>query len=156
MKIQYAQGFQDSMDRIFHWKYGPLRAWKWFIRIPREIKWLYQRMTRGWADSDVWSLDSYLAPLIRDALKELQKDKHGIPSQFCGEFVMNPDTKIWGHTRNDDEARAEWDSVLDKMIQGFDAVALQDDCTHENWEPLEKRRIEGMELFVKHFHSLWN
>lgn len=40
----------------------------------REIKWFYQRGTRGYSDRDLWSFDNYLADVISSGIKELSID----------------------------------------------------------------------------------
>ena len=46
---------------------------------PREVKWFIQRGTRGWADCDTWGLDDYLARIIYEGIKHLNKNSHGYP-----------------------------------------------------------------------------
>lgn len=44
-----------------------------------EIKWFIQRGKRGWADCDVWAIDSYLNRVIPAMLENLANCKHGAP-----------------------------------------------------------------------------
>ncbi len=85
MKVEFAEGFQNSMDRLFHWRYAPLRAWKFFLRIPRELKWKLQRMTRGWSDQDVWGAYSYIADVISGMLVHLSEHHGGHPIDMTDE-----------------------------------------------------------------------
>ena len=51
----------------------------------RSLKWAYQRATKGFCDSDVWSLDSFLANLIGDSVKHLADTTHGYPPECTEE-----------------------------------------------------------------------
>ncbi len=65
-----------SID-AWHWT---RRAWRDVRKPPpwRRVKWNLQRMRRGWADCDVWSLDSYIAQLLSGAVLKLA-DGHAYP-----------------------------------------------------------------------------
>lgn len=81
MEVKFAPGFWKSVDKLFHWKYAPLRWYKKVKNIPREIKWVYQRATRGWADCDAWGMDTYLAKVMSGMFMKLSKDSYGYPSR---------------------------------------------------------------------------
>jgi len=125
------------------------RVWDGITDSFREIKWFIQRGKRGYADSDLWSLDYYLSGWLPDALRELKKIQNGYPASLT---------------------RKEWDKILDEMIEGFEIANGQDDiyCIEANGKPilahggninkykkLEKKRIKKMELFVKWYRNLW-
>lgn len=76
----------------------------------RCIKWSKQRITRGYADSDVWEMRAFLQRLIPDMLQNLKDNRHGSPS-CVGEDYVNED----GFLVND-TCHEEWDKILDKMI----------------------------------------
>lgn len=48
--------------------------------IPRQIKWAYQRVVRGWDDQSVWSLDSHLTNILGQQLVKMSEIAHGWPS----------------------------------------------------------------------------
>ncbi len=154
MEIKFAPGFQDSWDRMFHWKYAPLRWYKWVLNIPREIKWLYQRARRGYAEEDTWSLDGYLSSWLPEALRELKERNIGYPAGLTDK---------------------KWKETLEKMAEGFEAhrkiceiykfnegiYRTEDDSGYKLWkkevrDPLEKQFDEGMKLFVKYYFNLWD
>lgn len=162
MNITYAPGFLKSLNKAFHWKYAPLRAWKTFLRLPREVKWLWQRMTRGWADCDTWGMDRYVARVIPEMLTYLKKHKHGVPG-FC--FKECPHKEGGKHCDGCfTKAEKEWEDLLDQMVAGFVAgKEMKDELEFVDLErlkkealELEKTRVHGMTLFVKHFHDLWD
>ena len=168
------------------------RAAIWIKDAPRDsyytLKYAHQRLTRGWDDRAVWSIDWWLDDKMPAMLRKLKKDKHGIPmSMFDGLPTENND----GYTHSDETyaiAEARWDETLDKMIAGFEASRRICDLTYEDelgeyplhrpvgvsrdaWDKVqhdrflasqllrerdEKIMAEGMALFAKHYHSLWD
>ena len=63
--------------------------------IKRWIKHFYQRRTRGWDDSDTWSLDHTIAKFVLPRLKLFRKIDFGYPAGLTSE---------------------EWNWILDEMI----------------------------------------
>ena len=76
----------------------------------RCLKWSRQRVVRGYADCDVWSMFSYLQELMPDMLRHLKDNRYSSPS-YLGENYTNED----GFLVND-TCHAEWDKILDRMI----------------------------------------
>lgn len=132
------------------------------------FKYKIQRANRGWADCDTWSLDIYLSEWLPDALRHLKKTKHGVP---CDMFKETDDTS---NNECIEDVAKRWDNVMDKMILAFEANLRIIDLSYEDelgpWDNSKERfektqelikrdeQIfeEGMELFVKHFSSLWD
>src|SRR5258708_21045784 len=85
---------------LFGWNYQYLLLHPWVIvqESYYQAKWFIQRGWRGYADCDVWGLDSYLAGWMPEALERLQKNKLGYPIGM---------------------KRQGWDSRLECMKQGF-------------------------------------
>jgi hypothetical protein len=162
-----------------HWLVNPRDAC-------RKIKFAYQRLTRGWDDRAVWSIDWWLDGMMPDILRKLKKDKHGIPTPMFDGLPVNeqgyhddPEFRI---------AEARWDAVLDKMIAAFEASRRMDEglyeeelgeyplhrpegVSKEGWKKIKDDRFkasrlleerdqkifeEGMKLFVEHYRSLWD
>lgn len=96
----------------------------------------WQRRTRGFDDTDLWSLDHHLAKLILPRLIAFRDaGQIGYPGP------LTADT---------------WETMIDAMIYSFDNVA---NC----WDPFGERdrddddRInEGLELFGLWFRHLWD
>jgi len=140
--------------------YSLTHPWELIFDFVREVKYFIQRGLYGYAESDHWSLDYYLSSWVPNALREM-KDCVGFGTP--GTLVKDPQTatdKEWN------EAEKEWGKIVDKMIAGFEAPIKQDELGYstkkqkekfrEEWDKLEKIRIEGMELFVKYYQSLWD
>ena len=49
---------------------------------PSEVKWFYQRGSRGWSDRSAWSIDTWLVDNLIPMLERLKRDKHGTPSSM--------------------------------------------------------------------------
>ena len=94
-------------------------------------------------EEDCWNLEVTLAKLIAPRLVKYKEiNVYGYPLGF-------KDTE-------------EWHEVLDKMIFSFEIVAISKDVVDDgdNWiEKHEANNIkiqEGLDLFAKHFRSLWD
>lgn len=100
-----------------------------FFIIKRFLKHLYQRIIRGWDDSETWSLDHSLAKLILPRLKRFKELQDGHPS---------------------DLSEKEWDEIIDKMIFAFEWYSDDPWC-----KEVPKEVNEGIELFSKWYRDLW-
>ena len=70
--------FSDKVAMYYPWKY--IRNLPKNIEsVIRRFKWAYQRITKGYANCDLWNLDHYLAKLIASAVRELAETGMGFP-----------------------------------------------------------------------------
>ena len=107
-----------------------MKIWK---KWKRSLRFLYQRLIRGWDDSQTWSLDHSLGKLILPRLKRFKEVNNGIPDLL---------------------SEAEWDAILDKMIAAFDFAASEERWNATSEEYAEHQ--EGLELFAKYYFAhLW-
>lgn len=128
----------NNFSLAYRPRYYLTRPWAIIEETYRNMKWVAQRGLRGYADCDVWSLDSYLCGWLPGALEQLIGKKHGHPI---------------GMTRKG------WDSRLKRMKQGFiEAQKLMDLTYHRPKEAqaAERRMQRDLSLFIKHFLSLWD
>lgn len=115
----------------------------------RRIKWFWQRGRRGYSDSDVWGLFTYLLEILVPALEDLNKIKHGCPN------IESEDI---------DTAFKRWGEELQVMIDGFKAaqeageLGLEDslDDYYKKYDELMAKFDKGMEMFHKRFFHLWD
>lgn len=164
---------------VNHWLCNPSKVYY-------DLKYAYQRLTRGWDDRAVWSIDYWLDDKMPAMLRKLKQDKHGIPTSMFDGLPVN---EYGYHDEPEMEiAEARWNEVLDKMIAGFEASARVKDGTYEEelgpyplyrpqniskeeWREIGNARFllsqelrkrdeaifeEGMALFAKHYWSLWD
>ncbi len=116
------------------------RFWRWTIwervsprRNWRRLRVFWQRGRRGWADEDVWGLDSYLARVIAESTAHLAEIAHGCPISFLPDYKTR-----WDHTREESElAHAEWHAWLRAASAHFAAYEqVQDvgtEAAYDEW-----------------------
>lgn len=99
----------------------------------RSIRFLYQRLTRGWDDTETWNLDARLSEHIVPRLKRFKEINPCYPPDITSR---------------------EWDQIIDKMIFSFEWTATEVIDRAEDGETMAKVH-EGVELFGKYFLHLW-
>jgi hypothetical protein len=107
----------------------------------RTIKRFVQRGRRGWADEDLWSLDSWLARVISDSTLKLTEYVGGYPNEL--------------------NSVDEWRQILEKISDGFKNHLLLTDILYLSDHPDEEQALrdssdEAMKLFGKYFSDLWD
>lgn len=106
------------------------------IRVLREIKFWWQRRSRGWDDSETWSLAEPIARFIAPRLRRF-KDISYIPP-----YSISVD---------------QWTKDLDLMIFTFETIAADEDGSRE-WQnnPVVSMKVKyGLKLFAKRYLDLW-
>ena len=99
------------------------------MSIKRKIRFWYQRRTRGFDDSETFSLDYSLAKLILPRLQRFKQVSIDVlPSEMTSE---------------------EWSEILDKMINAFDYYSSK-----RRWSSTEDHE-EGLKLFAQYYTDLW-
>lgn len=89
-----------------------------------------QRLERGFDDSETWNLNTTIARFILPRLKRFK--------EICGGFPA-------------DLTEEKWDSILDRMIKGFE-LTLSDKMYSEK----ENRDVKkALWLFYRYFNNLW-
>ena len=117
--------------------------WRYPIESIRDLfkqtKYFFQRGWYGYADCDLWSLDSYLSEWMPRAIRYF-KTAYGYP----GFGAANTYKK--------------WKQILEKIARGFEANYKLTNGFSTNIkviERLRKKETDGMKLFVKYFGHLW-
>jgi len=101
-----------------------------FKRLRRSIRFFWQRLTRGWDDSETWSLDVTIAEFILPRLKRYK--------QLSSEVI-----------ETDEEA-------LDKMIRAFELLTTCFDWPYLPGHVEKQQEVEdGLTLFAKNYRGLW-
>lgn len=101
------------MKNVWEWKdfrWYLKEPWKWPKLVCHNIKYSWQRMTKGYCDKDLWSIDYWFMKIIPDMLQQFKDTRNGSPS-CLGEEYVNED----GISCND-SCHEEWDKILDEMI----------------------------------------
>ena len=135
----------------YNWRY-PFNALKLFFSdFCRDIKWFFQRGTKGYANSDVWVLCDYYLDIFIGGLSHLKENLSGYPTNLTEE---------------------KWNEILQKMIDGFKRVKyiendewfeiedIDEKDFMESWKKYEKEKNkvfkDTMKLFTKYFFSFWD
>lgn len=137
---------------IFH--QAPYLRW-WHIRnnteyFFRSLKWAWQRVTRGYADTDLWNLDMYLTYLLPAMFRSLADNGCGFPTDM--------------------DSYDEWKNYLYKMAQHFENANDEYysgppiDTNKENWKKqweehkdyIISEREKGIEMLKKRWDNLWD
>ena len=125
------------------WFRGVMRMHWWAERhgirpTCRNIKYFWQRGKRGYSDRDLWGFDHFLATVIRDGVRDINKIKHGWPGE--------PMTY------------EEWGTILTEISDGMQAYL--DLCSSGyDWSTevaMTARKDLGFAHFVKYFQNLWD
>jgi len=119
----------------------------WYL-IKRACRFWWQRRTRGWDDSETWSLEHSLAKHIAPRLRRFKELTIGIPG------CLLPQERPTAAQR----ARAEkkWDEILDDMIYAYEFIADHDKYFLAQFDSPEWKRVNrGRNLFHKYYYSLW-
>ena len=129
-------------EYVWYRMLGGIKGW------PKEIKWKYQEIVRGYSDCDLWNLNDYIIRKVRLPLKAFVRyqEEHGMSTP--NDFATDP---------------AAWLVVLSKMEYSFDEayndrfLSLEQlKRTPEEMEEYNKKVQEGFELFGKYCMNLWD
>lgn len=117
-------GFKTTPEWVD--KFGERLADTW---IHTFLQWIYDKRKRNikihidkW---DVWSMDTTLAYIIVPMLKELRKQAHGYPMDFCTEDDRCEAQTLFegeGFEFPEDSGAVSWAETLGKMIWAFEQV----------------------------------
>lgn len=161
--------------------YPSCRFWSWFSDIPNQIKYFVQRGVRGWSTQDSWGAFYHISSVTLGMLKRLKYSKQGVPcvcindgepfeegvkrwddimdkmiySFQCIVDSENGKSEFWtAHPRNPDVHLLEYcDNESPHLSQPWSKkypdVHLMTREENDKYE-------EGMQLFLKHYMSLWD
>lgn len=167
MEFKFTKEFLKDLEELFseNWYYRLIRFIKFIGRIPREIKFFFQRGFRGYDDTIYWDLDDYLGKEIIKHLKHFKNsNRHGISYNLCVDEN--------GKEISTEESEKKWNEILDKMILGFEEL-IKDPIDKEPWILYEAKKIskdewiektrsdykkakENAKLFIEYFDGLWS
>ncbi len=82
------------------------------VQLGRDIKHCYQRIHKGYCDTDVAFIEDWFLNIMPDMLQEIKEDTIGYPVELC--VREDHDCK-----KCDRNCRKEWEEILDRMIHLF-------------------------------------
>lgn len=175
--MDYHQTQKKWYKRAWDFVYYP--CYRLFDKIryfPKEVKWFYQRGSRGWSDSDAWSVYDHLINIIPPMLKQIKDNKYGFPMS-----MYDASNKTEFTDEEQKIAIEKWDTILDTIIEAFEIekgisdgniLDLGNKPTKEQKEWSKKhckefdltlltakqKRIRklGWKYFQQYFHNLWD
>ena len=100
----------------------------------RALLFWWQRRTRGWDDSETWSLDYELVKWLLPRLKRFRELEIGHP-------VVKDDN--------------EWERDLDKMIEGLEWYIDKKNFTFGGNKKERKKAIKKLHLIIDNLQNLW-
>jgi hypothetical protein len=135
--LEKVRAHRDATPRYRKIYYALYRSLRKLRRLPREVKWVWQRGRRGWAECDSWSADEYLDRVFIGILNNLIECNCGHPTRL---------------------AEQEWLDILAQMRDGF--IAAQEfrySVKREEQRNLDLARFEaGMKLVTEYWFDLWD
>lgn len=110
---------------------------KWIKGVFKDLKWAWQRATKGYSDYDRYDIDFWFLKTIVPMLREFNEKTYSHP------YNMTPE---------------EWHDIIEEMAQHFEqADKLSDDyLTGQDWEKAEEELHKGMTMFEKYLFNLWD
>jgi len=95
----------------------------------RDIKHWWQRRTRGFDDSEIWSLDYTISAFVLPRLIRYREVNKTYPQ---------------------DMTMDQWNGIIDQMIRYFNW-----ECNSVNSYALENPHPDGLKLFCQYYKHLW-
>lgn len=108
----------------------------------RDFKYCWQRITRGYCDRDIWSIDDWFLGVVPDMLQQLKDTRHGSPG-ILGENYANEEGIICNDT-----CHSEWNKILGEMIFLL-REASEDTCMRKN--PMEEEHCRIFSEYTKQY-----
>lgn len=116
---------------------------------PHNVKWAFQRMFRGYSDSDICNLNSFILNKTYRPLKKFIKNYEESGMSLPTEFATDP---------------GAWTLVLKKIEYSFDDMWNSEHdfnygskrLSPEDLDEHNKKVEEGLVLFGKYFRGLWD
>lgn len=123
----------------FPWKY-PSNWFRNFKQFFKNIKFAYQRITRGYADCDIWSFDVYLAEIISKGTSQLARTTHSYPTDMTPVEWENYLTTI--------------SEIFNRYLENIDGGLYMDmeDLIDIDWYEYRK----GFDMLSARFSDLWD
>ena len=82
-----------------------------------------QRAKRGYADNDVWNMESWFMSTVSPMLKQFRKKHVGYPASFLSRYDPSPEES--------EAANAKWENILDRLVFLIDEMDVEK-CSMKN------------------------
>lgn len=150
------------------WRHYITHPWEFFEDCWLNIKAAYQRITRGFAYRDLFSIDNWFLDIFPEMLKEFRENLHSFPgnSEFptfesWTAYIEEMETHFRNANENQKVELNEWEEDYLKYLINKDEVCLNitekwlaRETEIEAW--LEEELKKGFEMLQKNLHHLWD
>lgn len=129
---------------------------------------LFQKITKGHSDRDMWSLDIYLSKIIHKNLLYFKKfHRHGYPNKMTPIGWENRlDNMIYTFKALSDfnfgeevfyKSHGEYKMKKIKETNYYHVVTIKEPVIDTAGLDKHRKRVKkGFRLFFKHYHNLWD
>jgi hypothetical protein len=125
-----------------------------------EVCYAWQRVFRGWDERVIWSIDWHLAEMIPLWMRQLKKDKHGVPAMcFKEDDCKGPEDNYDFKEGSFERAGKEYDDILEKIAVGFESYLAREEYkykTDDEKNQLTKNFEEAFDLLKKYYGTFWD
>lgn len=115
---------------------GYYRARRWVTAIPREVRWAWQRVFRGWDDFSTWSLDVHLSRTLGQQLVMMADIAHGWP-----------DGEEWDYT---------FETWTADLRRHGEALQLYSEGWVDDWATTGEPAQAALYWVAEHLGALWD
>lgn len=136
----------SSQLNIFKLNLHYTRGLRGVIESPRnlflKLKWAYQRISKGYCDYDVYSLDIFYANLFVESLRELARVELGYPGYYDEKYsnlTSEEKLKIW----------------KDKINLIADSFVIDEEDYFISKNKYVKKFKNGFKMLEENFTELW-
>jgi len=144
----YIQTKQYKIDHAIHriknFLKSPLR-WK------NNIKWAYQRVTRGFSDADAWNGDNFLAKNIAGIMDWIVVHGHSVSTAYADDGW---DTPIEVMVDRRDADYIKYGAIFSEYAK--EGVAFDEEWKEKFGGVLDTEIEEALQWLSKHFTGLWD
>ena len=147
--------------------YPAKRFWKNIPFLARAPRRMYQRITKGYCESDLFSLNEHLLDLLPAMIRDLRDNLHSYPEEYGFEGWKNYLTEManhfeMAHTWFDKEPEIYKNEYQEDFIKISRMNPKFPDIREkylnrekEIQEAKDKELEKGLEMLRKEFHHLW-
>ena len=126
-----------------HWSWYLTHPWDFFSELYKEIRTFIQRGWRGYADSDVWGLSSYLDSILAGGLKQLSKG-----CSYPGRDEMDT-YENWQYALESNAKRFE-------NVEHYEMYGWGDDEDGKKRKNVYREHREALKFVTKWWLDLWD
>ena len=151
-------------------RYYLTHPWKIVSQTFRNIKFAWQRITKGYCEYDYWDIDCYLLKLLPELFDDFRRNLHGYPYSFTEEewdnFLLKEVIEPLRNAR--DDQNVEINEFEEKIHDYFKNKPLTDmDCPQDLWDNYmtreneitnwrDKQMRKGFVAIITEFWSFWD